>query len=178
MKGSAREAEKDNECSHRAKGYSRTSIQIMVISWNVISPLDCYPSFNNLSDVGCWHQCYAILHTSQWEGIRVTSSVNRLQRECWCTYSSVKKGICLLCDSAHINDSSTSHTRTSHYHHHVWLLVRCFLNEILCFMPNSSECMPSNKFNFCLISLQNICPKIWQMWEEPLCFFFVNQMLF
>ncbi len=52
------------------------------------------------------------------------------------------------------------------------LFMKCFVG----FMPDVTEHAPSKKFNFCLISQQNICPKLlgtikiffWQMWDEPL----------
>ncbi len=58
-----------------------------------------------------------------------------------------------------------SSPRPSHYHHHVWLLVWCSFYEMLCFglcgcMPDVTGHTPFKKFNFCLISPQNICPKV------------------
>ncbi len=58
-----------------------------------------------------------------------------------------------------------SSPRPSHYHHHVWLLVWCSFYEMLCFglcgcTPDVTGHTPFKKFNFCLISPQNICPKV------------------
>ncbi len=51
--------------------------------------------------------------------------------------------------------------QTSHYHHHVWLLVWCSFYEILCwFYARFNGTQPSKKFSFCRISPQNICPKV------------------
>ncbi len=52
--------------------------------------------------------------------------------------------------------------RPSHYHHHVWLLVWCCLFFKCCvgFAPDVTKHASSKKFNFCLISPQNICPKV------------------
>ncbi len=54
-----------------------------------------------------------------------------------------------------------SSPRPSHYHHHVWLLVWCSFYEMLCcFTSDVTGHTPSKKLNFCLISPQNICPKV------------------
>ncbi len=78
-----------------------------------------------------------------------------------------------------------SSPRPSHYHHHVWLLVWCSFYEILCwFYPRCNGHTPSKKFNFCLISPQNICPKVlgiikifFGKCEASLCVLFGQQWL-
>ncbi len=52
-----------------------------------------------------------------------------------------------------------------------------FMKCCVVFTPDVTGHAPSRKFNCCLISPQNICPKVlgiikiffWQMWDEPLC---------
>ncbi len=71
------------------------------------------------------------------------------------------------------------HTTTSMFD--CWYDV-LFMKCCVGFMPDVTGHTPSKKFNFCLISPQNICKKypksigdyqdiFWQMWDEPLCSF-------
>ena len=54
-----------------------------------------------------------------------------------------------------------SSPRPSHYHHHVWLLVRCSFPEMLCyFYTRCNGTHTSQKFNFWFVSPQNIFPKV------------------
>ncbi len=53
-----------------------------------------------------------------------------------------------------------SSPRPSHYHHHVWLLAWRSFYEMVGFMQDVTGHTPSKKFNFCLISPQNISPKV------------------
>ncbi len=51
--------------------------------------------------------------------------------------------------------------RPSHYHHHVWLLVWCSFYEMLCwFYARCNGTHTFQKIYCCLISPQNICPKV------------------
>ncbi len=63
---------------------------------------------------------------------------------------------------------------------HCWVLTKkndvLFMKCCVGFTPDVTGHTPSKKLNFCLISPQNICPKVlgiikiffWQMWDEPL----------
>ncbi len=54
-----------------------------------------------------------------------------------------------------------SRPRPSRYHHHVWLLVWFSSYEMLCmYTPDVTRDAPPKKLHFCLISPQNICPKV------------------
>ncbi len=67
--------------------------------------------------------------------------------------------------------------RPSHYHHHILLLVWCSFSEMLCYFYTRCDTI-SKKFNFYLVSLQSIFPKVlgiikiffWQNWDNPLFF--------
>ncbi len=76
--------------------------------------------------------------------------------------------------------------RPSHYHHHVWLLVwwSFFIKCCVGFTPDVKGHTPSKKFNFCLISPQNISPKVLGIikiffckCETSLCVLFGQQCL-
>ncbi len=61
-------------------------------------------------------------------------------------------------------------------HHTTTTMFDCWYHVLFmkCCVGFTADVMghtPSKKFNFCLISPQNICPKVWQMWDEPLCSF-------
>ncbi len=63
--------------------------------------------------------------------------------------------------ASHPIPEAAKQPQTSHYHHHVWLLVWCSFYEMLCwFTPDVTGYTPSKKLNFCLIGPQNICPKV------------------
>ncbi len=77
-----------------------------------------------------------------------------------------------------------SSPRPSHYHHHVWLLAWCSFYEMVGFMQDVTGHTPSKKFNFCLISPQNIRPKVlgiikifFGKCEMSLCVLFGQQWL-
>ncbi len=83
-----------------------------------------------------------------------------------------------------------SSPRSSHYHHHIWLLVWCSFYEMLCWFY--ARCNGTHAFqkvlsqlpNFCLISPQNIRPKVlgiikifFGKCETSLCVLFGQQWL-
>ncbi len=61
----------------------------------------------------------------------------------------------------HSKSSRSWSSKTSHYHHHILLLVWCSFSEMLCyFYARCNGTHTFQKFNFCLVSPQSIFPKV------------------
>ncbi len=86
--------------------------------------------------------------------------------------------------ASHPGPEAAKQPQTSHYYHHVCWYDVLFIKCCVSFIPDVTGHTPSKKLNFCLISPQNIYPKvlgiiknIFGKYEMSLCVLFGQQWL-
>ncbi len=89
--------------------------------------------------------------------------------------------------ASHPGPEAAKQPQTSHYHHHVWLLVWCSFYEMLCWLYarcngtctlQKVQLLSQQSTEYLPKSLGDNQDIFWQMWDEPLFFFWFFLVIF